>query len=238
MGTDTIQTMKKNTWRYLREKGAFNRDGNPALNDAMWGAADGMAKIVNDVIPEMAGENLRYGEIANLNKMLTRSVNRIANNNLISLHSAMQLIRMDYKGFGMALALKTIDHPTFKMYLAQKMAKAQKRKVTNAEVNNAVAQIKLGIEDFDPALRTPGETTPIIERGATPENPLQYGEREIRPGYSGEIPLSEEPGNVIQNLGPGFPQGAKVTPTPGRAATLIDNKLKEGKGGVVYHDTY
>lgn len=142
IGTATAQTMKKNIWRYLREKGAFSRDGNPTLNDAMWSAADGLAKMVNEVIPEMAAENARYGEIANLNKMLTRSVNRIANNNVVSLHTAMQLIRGDLKGFGMAVMMKTIDHPTFKSYLAQQMAKAKGRPVKMSEVNNAVAAIK------------------------------------------------------------------------------------------------
>jgi len=142
IGTSTAQTMKKNIWRYLKEKGAFSKDANPVLNDAMWSSADGMAKMVNDVIPEMAGENARYGEIANLNKMLTRSVNRIANNNIISLHSAMQLVRGDVKGLLMAAAMKTIDHPTFKSYLAQQMAKARGTKPTSFELKNAIANIK------------------------------------------------------------------------------------------------
>jgi hypothetical protein len=149
VGTAAAQEMKKNIWRYLREKGAFSKDAQPALNDAMWSAADGMAQIVSDVIPEMKTGNARYGELANLNKILVRSVNRIANNNLISLHSGMQLIRGDFKGLMQAAILKTIDHPTFKSYLAQQMAKARGGGVSTAEVNAALDTIKSEIVKRD-----------------------------------------------------------------------------------------
>lgn len=145
IGVNTAQTMKKNIWKFLKEKGAFSKDANSMLNDAMWSSADGMAKIVNDVIPEMATENARYGELANLNKMLTRSVNRITNNNLVSLSTAIQLVRGDFKGLATAAAVKTIDHPTFKSYLAQRMARAKKRPVSANEVKSAIQTIKNNI---------------------------------------------------------------------------------------------
>jgi len=185
ISVEAAQTMKKNIWRDLKEKGAFNRDSNPALSDAMWSAADGMAQLVNEVIPEMAGENARYGEIASLNKMLTRAANRIDNTNLISLHSAMQLIRGDFKGVAAATAMKTIDHPVFKLYLAQKLAKAQGRPPSNAVVNAKIAEIKNSFYDktigaeipFDQSASNPVNTaiTPAPDMGAantTPRVPL------------------------------------------------------------------
>jgi hypothetical protein len=57
------------------------------------------------------------------------------------------------------------------------------------------------ITDYEASLRTPGESSPIIERGATPEMPFQYGDREIRPGYTGERPpIETTPHKTPSNL--------------------------------------
>lgn len=137
-----VQTMKKNIWSELRKGGQFNKDNVPGLQDAMWDAATGMNKIVNEFIPEMAGENARYGEIANVNKLLKRAVDRHANNNIIPLRALIQLVRGDAQGFATAASTWALDHPTFKLYVAQRMAKAKGRKPSTKEVNTVIEGMK------------------------------------------------------------------------------------------------
>jgi hypothetical protein len=138
----TIQTMKKNIWRKLREGGSFNKDAVPGLQDAMWDSATGMNKIINEHIPQMATENARYGELANVNKLLKRAIDRNANNNIIPLRAVIQLVRGDAQGFATAASMWAFDHPTFKMYLAQRMAKSKGKQPTAKEVNAAMESIK------------------------------------------------------------------------------------------------
>jgi hypothetical protein len=138
---NTVQTMKRNIWKKLREKGTFNSDSVPGLQDAMWDAAGGMNDIINKHVPEMAAENARYGELANVNKLLKRATDRHANNNIIPLRSLIMLVRGDVKGFSAATATWALDHPTFKLYIAQRMAKGGK-KPSAKQVDATVEAIK------------------------------------------------------------------------------------------------
>jgi len=95
-----------------------------------------------------------------------------------------------------------------------------------------------GVADFEPSLRTPGEVAPAIERGQAEVSPLQYGELEIRPRFTGEAPPAEAPPAELQNLGGGIPKAPEAIPQPGRGANLIENKLSQGKGGAVYQSGY
>lgn len=142
LSTSTLQKMKTNTWNHLRKKNAFNSDANPALNDAMWEAASGMNEIISSVIPEMAAENSRYGELANVNKILKRSIDRHANNNIIPLRALIQMVKGDVAGFSQAATMWAFDHPTFKSYIAQKLAKTQGKPVKPSTVNQTIDRIK------------------------------------------------------------------------------------------------
>lgn len=140
---NTVQTMKRNIWRKLRESGTFNKDAVPGLQDAMWDSATGMNEIINNHVPEMAIENARYGELVNVNKLLKRAVDRHANNNIIPLRALIQIVRGDVQGFATGVSTWALDHPTFKMYLAQRMARAGKGKTPSPrEVNAVVESIK------------------------------------------------------------------------------------------------
>jgi hypothetical protein len=148
LATDSIpiaklQTMKRNIWGKLREGGTFNKDAVPGLQDAMWDSATGMNEIISKHVPEMAPENARYGELANVNKLLKRAVDRNANNNIIPLRAVIQLVKGDVQGFTQAASLWAFDHPTFKMYLAQRIAKSRGgKRPSTMQVNAVVEAIK------------------------------------------------------------------------------------------------
>jgi len=177
LSTETLQSMKTNTWNHLRKKNAFNSDANPVLNDAMWEAATGMNEIITKVIPEMAGENARYGELANVNKLVKRAIDRHANNNIIPLRALIQLVRGDAAGFASAASMWAFDHPTFKSYIAQRLAKAQGRPATNIQIEHAIDEIKAD-PMFNPEVLPgkqssqmdviPGSDALDLESGGTP----------------------------------------------------------------------
>ena len=140
----TMQNMKRNIWRKLREGGTFNKDAVPGLQDAMWDSATGMNKVINKYIPEMATENSRYGELANVNKLLKRAVDRNANNNIIPLRAVIQLVKGDAQGFTQAAGMWALDHPTFKMYIAQRMARSGSKPSPKA-IDAVIEAIKVDI---------------------------------------------------------------------------------------------
>ncbi len=162
---NTVQTMKRNIWRKLREGGTFNKDAVPGLQDAMWDSATGMNEIINKHVPEMAGENARYGELANVNKLLKRSIDRHANNNIIPLRALIQMVRGDVKGFSTGVSVWALDHPTFKMYLAQRMAKAAKGKTPSPkQVDGMVETIKADLVQREQTILD-AENLPKVSNG-------------------------------------------------------------------------
>jgi hypothetical protein len=224
------------------------------------GMKEELESKLDNAFPELSATNKQLGQYYELKKVLTKAANRIQNNQGIGI--GLPIKSGAGAAIGGALAgpigagiggtigtlIGIVEHPSIAPRLARQLYKASKGAMSYAEaLKTTKARIAdIGFEDFksakpevyDPSLRTPDEVAPAIEHGRAEVTPLGYGEREIRPGFTGEAPPAEAPANVQQNLGPGFPKAAPIAPQPGRGATLIDNKLMQSPQGAVYQEGY
>lgn len=81
-------------------------------------------------------------------------------------------------------------------------------------------------EAYDPSMRTPGETPLVIEQNATPSTPADYGDLELRPGYSAEAPPIDEISGTdarLRQMVAGFPEVKTTLPTDLHPGSVADN---------------